>query len=208
MMAFRADQGPQALSALLDQQVYFTGILGIDIASRKVQWAVPDETTIRLAREAVNARKGWTCAEDPVVEDSPVWDGATEIPSTKELSYLVTDIGTETPARCPKKLPGVRVATEAELSRLRGPADMVTTVIRTVVMTRWYSVANAYRPGKQQHKTNNAHQLRIFTRSTGMSVHTKQAAAWAPWKASGMGLIRAEDQYVVTALREWMRHHY
>ena len=74
---------------------------------------------------------------------SPVWDGATEIPSTKELAYLGTDIGTETPARYPKKLGGVRVATEAELSRLRGPADMVTTVIRTVVMARWYSVASA-----------------------------------------------------------------
>ena len=100
------------------------------------------------------------------------------------------------------------MATEAELSRLRGPADMVTIVIRTVVMTRWYSVASAYRLGKQQHKTDNAHQLRIFKRSTGMSVHTKPAAAWASWKASGMGLIRAEDQYVVTVLREWMCHHY
>ena len=39
-------------------------------------------------------------------------------------------------------------------------------------------------------------------------MHTKPAAAWVPWKASGMGLIRAEDQYVVTVVREWMRHHY
>ena len=85
---------------------------------------------------------------------------------------------------------------------------MVTTVIRTVVMTRWYLVASSYRPGKQQHKANDAHQLRIFKRSTGVSVHTKPAAAWAPWKPSGMGLIRAEDQYVVTVVREWMRHHY
>ena len=101
MMAFRADQGPQAQSALLDQQVYFMGILGIDIASRKVQWAGPDGTPIRLAKEeAVRARKGWKCAEDPVGEDSPIWDGATEIPLTNELSYLGTDIGTETPARC------------------------------------------------------------------------------------------------------------
>ena len=86
--------------------------------------------------EAVKARKGWTCAEDPVGDDSPVWDGATEVPSTKELAYLGTDIGTEIPARWPKKLAGVRVATEAELSRLRGPAGMVTMVIRKVVMTR------------------------------------------------------------------------
>ena len=121
MMAFRADQGPPAQSALLDQQVYFTGLLGIDIAGRKVQWAGPDGAPIRLASgEAVAARTGWTCAEDPVAEDSPIWDGATEIPSTEELSYLGTEIGIETPARCPKKLQGVRVATEAELSRLRG----------------------------------------------------------------------------------------
>ena len=70
------------------------------------------------------------------------------------------------------------------------------------------SVTSAHWPGKQQHKANDAHQLRIFKRSTGVSVHTKPATAWAPWKASGMGLIRAEDQYVVTVVREWMHHHY
>ena len=85
---------------------------------------------------------------------------------------------------------------------------MVTTVIRTTVMTRWYSVASAYRPGVGVHNQNDAHQLRIFKRATGVSVHTKPAAAWATWAASGMGMIRAEDQYAVTVVREWMRHHY
>ena len=41
LMAFAAEGGPRAQSALLDQQVYFTGILGIDIASKKVQWSGP-----------------------------------------------------------------------------------------------------------------------------------------------------------------------
>ena len=39
-------------------------------------------------------------------------------------------------------------------------------------------------------------------------VPVSSAAARAPWKASGMGLIRVGDQYVVTVLREWMRQHY
>ena len=113
MMAFRVDQGPQAQNAVLDQQVCFTGILGIEIASRKIQWSGPEGKPIRLATvEAVKARKGWTNAEDPVEEDSPVWDGATEVPSTKELAYLGTDLGTETPIRWPKRLARIRVATE------------------------------------------------------------------------------------------------
>ena len=186
LMAFTAEGGPQAQNALLDQQVYFTGILGIDIASKKVQWSGPGGEPIRLATlEAVRERRGRTCAQDPVGEDSPVWQGATEIASSDELLYLGTEMGTKNPVRKPKRLGGIRAGTEQELTRFRGPADMVTTVIRTTVMARWYSVASAYRPGVGVHSQNDAHQLRIFKRATGVSVHTKPAAAWAMW-ASGM----------------------
>ena len=45
-------------------------------------------------------------------------------------------MGTKNPVRKPKRLGGIRAGTEQELARFRGPADMVTTVIRTTVMAR------------------------------------------------------------------------
>ena len=101
------------------------------------------------------------------MEVSPIWAGATEILLTKVLVYLGTELGTEPPSKWPKQLGGIRVAIEQELSRSRGPADMVFTVIGTTVMTRWYLVASAYRLGLAQHKANDTHQLQIFKRSTG-----------------------------------------
>ena len=113
LMAFTAERGPQAQNALLDQQVYFTGILGIDIASKKVQWSGPGGEPIRLATmEAVRAQGGRTCAQDPVGEDSPVWQGATEIASSDKLLYLGTEVGTKNPVRKPKRLGGIRAGTE------------------------------------------------------------------------------------------------
>ena len=130
-----------------------------------------------------------------------------EVWSRNQIIYLGCTINFEFGSRVPHNMSQIRRDTQQQLEHVRLAPAAAMMMIDSKVPSKWYTVANVYKPNLGHHGKNDGLLMRTFKQTTGLSRYAKTQAIWAPQKDSGIGLAKAVAHHAVAVQREWIRHY-
>ena len=119
------------------------------------------------------------------------------------LRYMGCDIHPpKVGAKVPGNLQEIRDDLDQALGRVRITPEQARMTVMSMVPTKLYAVASAYRPTNSQHTDNNAQIVRIYKNITRLHQSARRDALFVSEKDY------SQDFYAATAIREWFRNHY
>ena len=118
------------------------------------------------------------------------------------------DIRPKVGARAPSNLGEIGDDLDLSLKRVRLTADQARMVVLSMVPTKWYAVASAYRPTDTQHRKNNAQLIRVYKGINRLHRSACRDTMFCTERYSGLGMVYAQDFYAATVIRDWFGNHY
>ena len=91
--------------------------------------------------------------------------------------------------KVPGNLQEIRDDLDQALGRVRLTPDQARMTVMSMVPTKWYAVASAYRPTNSQHTDNNAQMARIYKNITRPHKSARRDALFVSEGDSGLGLV-------------------
>ena len=202
----RGDSHP-IQGVLLDQRVYYQGILRVDVLDRKIQHgSTSDPRPLRSPTPAAVARhlgRAWVTSTPDQRREALA--GAPEIQPSRVLRYMGTDIYLQGAPTAPRNLPEVRAELWTQLRPQRLSPDAAMMVLMAKLPSKLLPLASVYRPTAKVHAANDALMVRAYKHVTGISRHAHTDALWGPWEHGCQGLTRSEHSWQVAVVREWVR---
>ena len=202
----RGDSHP-IQGVLLDQRVYYQGILRVDVPDRKIQHgSTSDPRPLRSPTPAAVARhlgRAWVTSTPDQRREALA--GAPEIQPSRVLRYMGTDIYLQGAPTAPRNLPEVRAELWTQLRPQRLSPDAAMMVLMAKLPSKLLPLASVYRPTAKVHAANDALMVRAYKHVTGISRHAHTDALWGPWEHGCQGLTRSEHSWQAAVVREWVR---
>ena len=179
----RGDSHP-IQGVLLDQRVYYQGILRVDVPDRKIQHgSTSDPRPLRSPTPAAVARhlgRAWVTSTPDQRREALA--RAPEIQPSRVLRYMGTDIYLQGAPTAPRNLPEVRAELWTQLRPQRLSPDAAMMVLMTKLPSKLLPLASVYRPTAKVHAANDALMVRAYKHVTGISRHAHTDALWGPWE--------------------------
>ena len=192
---------------LLDQRVYYQGILRMDVPDRKIQHgSTSDPRPLRSPTPAAVARhlgRAWVTSTPDQRREALA--GAPEIQPSRVLRYMGTDIYLQGAPTAPRSLPEVRAELWTQLRPQRLSPDAAMMVLMAKLPSKLLPLASVYRPTAKVHAANDALMVRAYKHVTGISRHAHTDALWGPWEHGCQDLTRSEHSWQAAVVREWVR---
>ena len=202
----RGDSHP-IQGVLLDQRVYYQGILRVDIPYRKIQHgSTSHPRPLRSPTPAAVARhlgRAWVTSTPDQRREALA--GAPEIQPSRVLRYMGTDIYLHGAPTAPRNLPEVRAELWTQLRPQRLSPDAAMMVLMAKLPSKLLPLAIVYRPTAKVHAANDALMVRAYKHLTGISRHANNDTLWGPWEHGCQGLTRSEHSWQAAVVREWVR---